>query len=204
MKLARKLLILFIILFGLNVFVTRAQSPDTVCAGTTGKNYYVTATTGSTYNWTINGGVQATGTNTNSITIDFNTSDGIDTIWVQETDSSGCKADAVALAIVRMPLPTAIITGDNSLCYNDSTQLSVALTGTFPLSLTYTAGAGNIVVNNIMTSPYQFSSGVLSAGSHSYNLVSVTDRLTCAANPAPSSSATVIVFPKPVTSPIYH
>ncbi len=63
MKLAKKLLILLVIMFGLNVFITHAQSTaqDTVCAGTTGKTYYVTASTGSTYSWTINGGSQASG-----------------------------------------------------------------------------------------------------------------------------------------------
>ena len=202
----QKVLILFFSLFCLNVTIAKAQSssnPDTVCAGTTGKTYYVTARTGSTYNWTVNGGTQASGTNTNSITIDFASTTGIDTIWVQETDSNGCLADAVLLAIVRMPLPTASISGTTSICYNDSAQVSVTLTGTFPLELTYSDGSGNTVVSNISSSPYTFYTGVL-PGTTTYSLVDVTDRLACTASPAPSGSAIITVNPKPVTSTIFH
>ncbi len=201
MKLAKKLLILLVIMFGLNVFISNAQTADTVCAGTTGKTYWVTAKTGSTYNWTVNGGTQASGGNTNSITIDFNTSTGVDTIYVQETDSNGCIADPVALAIVRMPLPTASISGATTLCHNDSAQITVSLTGTYPLSLTYSDGSGNITVNNISSSTYQFNTGILPSTT-TYSLVSVEDVLTCSSTP--SGSAVVTVLPKPTTSQIFH
>ena len=203
MKLAKKLLILLIIMFGLNVFITHAQSSaqDTVCAGTTGKTYYVTAKTGSSYTWTINGGTQASGGTTNSITVDFDNSTGTDSIIVQETDSNGCMADPMYLAVVRMPLPTVSISGTTSLCYNDSAQVSFTLSGTFPLSLTYNDGSSNVVVNNISSTSHQFNTGILPS-STTYSLVTVSDRLGCSANP--SGSATVTVFPKPVTSPIYH
>lgn len=201
MKLAKRLLILLIIMFGLNVFVSNAQTADTVCAGTTGKTYYVTAKTGSTYSWTINGGTQASGGTTNSITIDFNSSTGVDTIYVQETDSNGCLADPVSLAIVRMPLPTASITGATTLCHNDSAQITFSLTGTYPLSLTYSDGSGNTTINNISSSTYQFYTGVLPSTT-TYSLVSVSDVLSCSSTP--SGSAVVTVLPKPTTSQIFH
>ncbi len=188
-------------MFGLNVFITRAQSPDTVCAGTTGKTYYVTAAAGSSYSWNINGGTQASGGSTNSITVDFDNSTGIDTIWVQETDSNGCLADPVFLAVVRMPIPTASITGATTLCHNDSAQVSFTLSGTFPLSLTYNDGTSDITVNNLNNSSYQFNTGVLGS-STTYSLVEISDVLGCSANP--SGSATVTVLPKPVTSQIFH
>jgi hypothetical protein len=202
MKLIKSLL-LTLTLSGLGTLAMAqsSTSPDTVCAGTAGKTYYVTAKTGSTYNWSINGGTQASGGTTNSITIDFSTTTGIDTISVQETDSNGCYADPVYLAIVRMPLPTASISSSTSICYNDSAQLSVTLTGTFPLSLTYDDGSGNIVVNNITASPYEFYTGILPSTT-TYTLVNVTDRLSCSASP--SGSSTVTVNPKPVTSTIFH
>lgn len=203
MKLAKRLLIFAIIMFGLNVFITHAQSTaqDTVCAGTTGKTYYVTASTGSTYTWTINGGTQASGGSTNSITVDFDNSSGIDTISVVEVDSNGCTADPVYLAVVRMPNPTASITGTTTLCHNDSATVSFTLSGTYPLSLTYNDGSNNITLNNISTTSYSFNTGVL-PNSTNYALVSISDVLGCSTNA--SGSANVTVLAKPVTSPIYH
>ncbi len=202
MKLAKKLLILFMIMFGLNVFITKAQVPvDSVCAGTTGKNYYVTATSGSTYNWTVNGGTQASGGTSNSITIDFNSTSGVDTIMVQETDSNGCLADPVYLAVVRLDNPTASISGAATLCHADSTQVSVALTGEFPISLTYNDGSSNVTVNNIASSPYQFNTGSLTSTT-SYSLVQVEDSNACST--AATGSVQVTVFAKPTTSQIFH
>lgn len=203
MKLAKRLLILAVIMFGLNVFITHAQSTgtDTVCAGTTGKTYYVTATSGSTYTWTINGGTQASGGSTNSITVDWNSSTGVDTLSVVETDSNGCSADPVYLAVVRMPNPTASISGTTTLCHNDSATISFTLSGTFPLSLTYNDGSNDIVVNNISSTSYSFNTGVLPSSTN-YSLVNIEDVLGCSTTG--SGSANVTVLTKPVTSPIYH
>lgn len=203
MKLAKRLLILLVIMFGLNVFITHAQSTaqDTVCAGTTGKTYYVTAATGSTYSWTINGGTQASGGTSNSITVDFDNTTGIDTIAVLETDSNGCVADPVYLAVVRMPNPTASISGTTTLCHNDSTDITFSLTGTYPLSLTYNNGTSDVTVNNISSASYSFNPGVL-ASSTTYSLVLIEDVLGCST--AATGSATVTMLTKPVTSPIYH
>lgn len=203
MKLAKKLLILLVIMFGLNVFITHAQSTaqDTVCAGTTGKTYYVTAVTGSTYSWSINGGTQASGGTTNSITVDFTNSTGIDSIAVSETDSNGCIADPVYLAVVRMPNPTASISGTTTLCHNDSAVVSFTLTGTYPLSLTYNNGTSDVTVNNISSGSYTFNTGVLPS-STSYALISIEDVLGCTT--AGSGSANITMLTKPVTSPIYH
>jgi|GEM_PF-1145088 len=203
MKFAKRLLILAVIMFGLNVFITHAQSTaqDTVCAGETGKTYYVTASTGSTYSWTINGGTQASGGSTNSITVDFNNSSGTDSISVSEVDSNGCTADPVYLAIVRMPNPTASISGTTTLCHSDSATISFTLSGTYPLSLTYNDGSSNITVNNLSTTSYTFNTGILPSTTN-YSLIDITDRLSCSTTG--SGSATVTVLTKPVTSAIYH
>jgi len=203
MKLSKRLLIFAIIMFGLNVFITHAQSTgqDTVCAGTTGKTYYVTASTGSTYSWSINGGTQASGGTTNSITVDFNNSTGIDTISVVEVDSNGCTADPVYLAVVRMPNPTASISGTTTLCHNDSATVSFTLSGTYPLSLTYNDGTSDVTVNNLSSTSYTFNTGVLSS-STSYSLVEIEDVLGCSTSA--TGSANITVLAKPVTSVIYH
>lgn len=203
MKTTKHLLALVFSMFVIGSINVEAQSipVDTVCAGTTGKNYYVTATSGSTYNWVINGGTKASGGTTNSITIDFDNTTGVDTILVTETDSNGCIADPVLLAIVRMPNPTASISGTTTLCHNDSATISFTISGTFPLSLTYNDGTTDHTVNNISASPYEFNTGVL-PGSISYSLISIADAIGCSTTG--SGSANVTVLPKPVTSQIFH
>jgi hypothetical protein len=55
----------------------------------TGESYSVINTAGSTYAWMITGGTQATGTNTNSITVDWGAS-GTGNVQVIETNAAGC------------------------------------------------------------------------------------------------------------------
>lgn len=197
----KKLLLGFAFLF-LGALAVSAQN-DTVCVGSTGVSYWVSGMAGSTFSWTVNGGTQASGTNTDSITVDFLSTTGIDTIEVVETDSNGCIGDPVKLAVVRMPLPDATISNAAALCFSDSTTLSVTLTGTFPWDLTYDDGSGNQVVS-ITTSPYTINTGSLTA-SKSYTLVKVEDRLGCFSNLSGTGTAsTVTVFPKVVTPSIQH
>ena len=185
----KKLLLGFAFLF-LGALAVSAQN-DTVCVGSTGVSYWVSGMAGSTFSWTVNGGTQASGTNTDSITVDF------------LSTTNGCIGDPVKLAVVRMPLPDATISNAAALCFSDSTTLTVTLTGTFPWDLTYDDGSGNQVVS-ITTSPYTINTGSLTA-SKSYTLVKVEDRLGCFSNLSGTGTAsTVTVFPKVVTPSIQH
>lgn len=194
------LLAIIYMFFFINV---KAQAVDSVCVGTTGKNYYVTATAGSTYNWTINGGTKASGGNTASITIDFDSTAGVDTIYVVETDSNGCIGDQVALAIVRLPKPSAVISGTSEICYNDSTGISVALSGNGPWTFSYSDGSNTTQISNHSSSTYNFSTGLLTpAATTTYTLITATDQFGCSASG--SGSAAITVNPKPTTSQIFH
>lgn len=201
----RKLLPL--LLFGLAGIFGTAQAqttvaPDTVCAGSTNVSYWVNGNAGSTYQWTISGnGTQVTGSNTDSITIDWSATPGTDTLLVVEMTSSGCYGDTILLPIVRNPLPTALVTGTTDICYDDSATVQVALTGSAPWSLTYTDGTNSSTVS-VTSSPYTFNTGSLPAGTYTYNVTGVTDRLGCAGTT--SGSAVVTANPKPTTSPIFH
>lgn len=197
----KKLLLGFTFLV-LGTLAVNAQN-DTVCVGATGVSYWVNGKAGSTFNWTINGGTKASGGNTDSITIDFSSTAGTDTITVVETDSNGCVGAPVQLAIVRMPLPDATISSSISMCYQDSATLTVSLTGSAPWDLTYNDGSGNQTVQ-VTTSPYSIPTGSLSA-TKTYTLVTVEDRLSCLTTlSGGSTSTTVTVFPQVVTPSIQH
>ena len=70
---------------------------DTVCEFSTGVTYSVTNSAGSVYKWIISGGTQASGSNTNSITVDWGaTMDGS----VKVVEDNGCAVgDTVSLDV---------------------------------------------------------------------------------------------------------
>jgi hypothetical protein len=189
------------LLIFLTAFNASAQTPDTVCAGTVGKNYYVTNTTGSTYNWVVTNGTITSGSGTNSITVTWSSTPGVDNLSVIETNSNGCVGDTITLPVRRMPLPTTTVSGTTALCISDSANVSIALTGTSPWSVTYTNGTTPTTVNNITASPYIFNTGGLTS-TKTFSVSAVTDRLGCSGSS--SGSAVVTVNPKPSTSAIFH
>lgn len=68
--------------------------------------------------------------------------------------------------------PTGHISGNGNLC-RGATNISIALTGTAPWSLTYTDGTTPVTVNGITTSPYTFSANP--SVPTNYSLVSLSD-----------------------------
>ncbi len=66
---------------------------NSVCENTTGVSYDVTNTVGSAYAWTITGGTQSGGTNTNSITVDWGSA-GAGSVSVTETTLAGGRVGA--------------------------------------------------------------------------------------------------------------
>ncbi|MDP4238051.1 MAG: gliding motility-associated C-terminal domain-containing protein [Bacteroidota bacterium] len=97
------IIIFFIAL--ISVVHTMAQSgqPDVVCMGTS-KNYYVDATSGSSYIWKINEGSPEAST-TNSVNINW-TKSGIYTLTVQEITKDSCVGPVQSLQVTVIGLPT--------------------------------------------------------------------------------------------------
>src|ERR1043166_6829373 len=80
----------------------QSTAQDTVCSGATAKSYVVTGTAGSTYQWIITGGTQASGGTTDSITVNWSSTPGIGTVKVIEYNVIGCPGDTMTLNVVRL------------------------------------------------------------------------------------------------------
>jgi sortase (surface protein transpeptidase) len=76
--------------------------------------YSVVNTTGSMYSWIITGGTQVSGTNTNSITVQWGNTIGAGSVRVVETNNSGCKGDTVSQN-TNIALPVKLIGFDARL-----------------------------------------------------------------------------------------
>jgi hypothetical protein len=204
MKIKHLLLVIVLTMLGLSAGSLKAQtttSPDTVCQGATGVQYYVTGSVGSTYVWVVNGGTQATGGTSDTITVDWDNTTGTDTLKVVEISASGCPGDTQKLAVFRMPTPTATISGADTICYNNNSSFQVALTGIGPWDFTYTDGTTPVTVTGVTSSPYTVVVTGLKTTT-TYTLVSAKNKFGC--DGTVTGSATIVVNPKPTTSGIFH
>ncbi|TPD72288.1 T9SS type A sorting domain-containing protein [Flavobacterium microcysteis] len=98
----------------------------------------------------------------------------------------------VSTLLVINSRPTAVISGDQSICQGStSSDLSIALTGTAPWTITYTDGTSTFPISNILTSPYTFTVTVTETKTYT---VTAAEDANCVAQTADmSGSATVTV-----------
>jgi hypothetical protein len=111
--------------------------------------------------------------------------------YTYKSSASGSATEGMQQSY--LALPTAVISGDATVCSGSSTQLSIALTGTTPWSITYTDGTTPVTVNAIATSPYTFS--VSPSETTTYTLVALSDSQGTATSSDLSGSAMVTVTP---------
>ena len=164
------------------------------CLGSSA-NVYTTESGMSNYVWTVSSGGTITSGGTasdNTVTITWN-SMGEQKVSVSYTSSMGCVSDHISDYIVNIKeVPTAIITGGETLCQGESTPISVLLTGNQPWNITYQRdGANDITVNGITSSPYVFDASL----NGTYTINSVSDA-SCTGEM--SGSAVVIVNSLPI------
>jgi hypothetical protein len=206
MKTKHLLLCAILTFFGLGATSLHAQSstsPDTVCAGSNGVYYKVSKTSGSTYTWVVPNGTIASGSNSDSITVNWSSTTGTDTIKVVETNAHGCVGDTQKLAVYRMPIPTATLTGVDSICWNHSTSFTVAFTGIAPWNFSYSDGTTTTSKTNIASSPYTINTGNLTS-TKTYTITAISNKFGCVGTTTGSGSHVVAVNPKPTTSAIFH
>lgn len=192
----------------LNATQSIAQTADTVCVNSTLVPYSVTNTVGSTYAWTLSGGGAMSAATGNAITVNWGAVAGTYNLQIQETSSTGCAGDPVALDVVVIPLATAAISGNSSMCFNDPNPIvTINLTGVGPWTFSYTDGTTTSTVTNHATSSFTFTptptipAAGTSAATTTYSLVSVSNKFCSGTT---SGSAVITVNPKPVTSAIIH
>ncbi len=124
---------------------TSGITPTTsVCVGDN-VVYSVTATSGSTYNWSVTGGTVIAGAGTNSVTINWTTA-GTQTITVTETNSNGCPGSPISVTITVNTCSVNITTGSISplsYCAGDGISIPFTTIGTFSAGNIFTAELSN-------------------------------------------------------------
>lgn len=196
-----------ILALGLNAMAKAQATPDTVCAES--NEYYAVSSdlTGSTFEWILSGGgAIVSGAGTDSITIDWGTTAGLYNLKVVETSADGCLGDTMELGIQVMDKPTGVMSGDNTLCYDEETDITIDLTGASPWEITYSKNGVDTTVSAIGATPYIFThtNSTNTSGAPvttSYVMGTVSDN-GCTNDG--TGSATVTNNPKPQTSGIRH
>ncbi len=176
--------------------VSAAVSPNQICAGTV-PSITLTSTGGDGgtgnnpvlkwYSGSCGGTLVGTGT---PLTIAApSTTTTYFARWESSCGASTCQSVTVAVN----QLPTAVLSGGATICAGSSTNLSVALTGQQPWSITYTDGSTPTVISGITSSPYLISVSPTNP-STTYTLTAVNDA-NCSGTY--SGTAQVLAYPLP-------
>ncbi len=115
---------------------------------------------------------------------------------VTVTDINGCVG-STSEALTVYDLPTASITGNNTICFGESTDLTVSFTGAAPF--TYTFSNGSVVSPGITAPALTATLPVSPNNTTTYTLITVSDA-NCQGNVAGSAAVTVNQLPLPVIS----
>ncbi len=102
-----------------------------------------------------------------------------------------CPAVIADVVITITDAPTATLSGDNTICQGESTDLTITLTGVGPWDIVYSDGVTNFNIDDILTSPHVFT--VTPGTTTTYNLVSVSD--SCSPTGTVDGTATITVQP---------
>jgi large repetitive protein len=170
---------------------------QTICTGS-GANLSTAFTGSGPWNLTWTNGVSpvaVTGITANPYI--WSVSPSVQTTYSLTNISNGCTGSVSGTAIVNpIPVPTAILSGTQTVCPIQAAQLSVALTGIQPWTIIWTNGTTPITVTGINTSPYTFS--VTSMTSTTYSLTQVGSQ-GCSPGTV-SGNAVVSIQPMPTAA----
>jgi hypothetical protein len=161
-------------------------APTPVCQGQNSVVYTVPTVSGAaSYTWTYSGAGATINGTTNSVSVNFANNATSGTLSV--TANNGCgSSTARTTAIVVNTIPTATLTGTQTILPSQSATLTATLTGTSPWSIV----VNGQTYNNINTSPYTFS--VTPSMTTTYTLTNVTN--SCASvSVTTNNTATVTI-----------
>ncbi|PWK17484.1 SprB-like repeat protein, partial [Arcicella aurantiaca] len=167
-----------------NALPTITTTPATICAGAS-VDLSTKVTGADAYVWK-----EGTTTLTNLVV-----SPSITTTYSVEglNTTTSCKNTA-SLTVTVNPLPTSVLSGGGVICTGGTLpNVSIALTGTAPWSVTYTDGTTPVTVAGITTSPYVITTAT--AGTYTITAVSdanctgtsMTGQATVTVNPLPTA-----------------
>jgi len=182
--------------------ITPTPSATTICQGSSNTIYTTTATNATSYNWTITGaGNSISGTGTTGTVTWAAGFSGLATVSVTANGCNGPSVLASTTVTVR-PTPTASISGTTAVC-KDETSPNITFTNpqVLPVTITYNInGANETTINVGASTSATISVLTATAGTFTYNLVSVEYQTaeTCSNNV--SGTATVIVNPLPTAT----
>ncbi|MDX5320083.1 MAG: gliding motility-associated C-terminal domain-containing protein, partial [Bacteroidota bacterium] len=98
------------------VGVSSINGPSPVCAEAKGVSYSVNGKAGSTYKWTVQGGIIVSGAGTNTIQVDWSNG-AFGRIEVIEVNSGGCEGQTAVKNVVLLAAPSKpIIQGPDTVC----------------------------------------------------------------------------------------
>ncbi|QQS27569.1 MAG: gliding motility-associated C-terminal domain-containing protein [Sphingobacteriales bacterium] len=113
--------------------------------------------------------------------------------WAVFTENGTGCTDSIEVNIPIQPLPTAVLSGNTSICPNDNATLSIALTGVPNWTIVYTDGT-NTFNETATSSPHSIT--VTASANTTYTLTGVTDGNGCvAANLTGSATISMIDSP---------
>ncbi len=209
------LLRLILVALPLLTAVAPASAQMTVYAGQTSQLSFVEIA-GDTYSWKlydnvtgINFAVDAGNCPVSQafFTGGNNTGPTVDVTWLVPGTyffkitalRNGCSMHLkVGKVTVLAALPVATIEPPPPICTGDSASLNISFTGTAPWSIDLSDGVTTTTYDNITANP--FTIRVSPSASTSYTVTRVSDAYGVNINP--SNTVTLLVKPRPVTSPI--
>ncbi len=186
------------------------------CFNSTSPNIIFTGGNGTapyTFNYNINGGPIQTITSStgNSVNVPAPTtaigSFTYNLLSVQESSGNTCFQNQSGSTVITInPLPTATISGTTAVCLNapsPSISFSGAV-GLAPYTFTYNINGGpNQTVTTTIGNSVTLPVPTITAGTFTYNLVSVRDASSTLCQQAQTGSAVVVIHPLPTVNFTY-
>lgn len=133
---------------------TAITGQTSVCAGSQAISYTTDSIAGASYQWTIIGGTQVAGSNTNSIAVDWGNGPG-GTVQVRATSEFGCPSDPIDIAVTVLTFPFNA-GKDTSICVGDTAVIGGNPTAPNGFNILWTPSAS--LSNDTIANPFAFPS----------------------------------------------